>query len=573
MSESRYQKITELLTALSRDNTDIEKLRLRWLHWVERFGVYDHINKKRYVGFFAWQQDKKLINQEEKFLAALNALFELKHQSTNDFPNKDEIINTISSLAETDLHKLELRQSRKLKKIQNLARGDLKKEMEAFRDKRSKLVDEVRNKNYSQQIPEDQHLIFTQTLLKYHEQKFRWSKFIENAEHVSAGAKATKLGNFAFYVVNFFPNMLHTVAPPLITLGHSISTFLNGIPIVANIVSAIPIVFAAIKSWFKNKSTTKKVINSIAAGLAIAGIVAASVFLGLGLLTLGGFVGAGLAIVGFVALQLIPWARSMYKLVQARIEREKTIERMQFLQDKPLVSLTEAEKDILLKRIEDAWIHNEFGIKTSMDSQVIDAAKELIADGTDINKLKANLLIQRILENKTPLRLEQFLLDEHEQKKVYLTEHIKELKIVEREKAIGMSTSLLAVIGAVLICIPTPPTMIIGSALLLGTAIVGFGIKYKWGEKIANLFNRIFSGKTETPEVVTNEHKSDYKLAKEFAKAPEASPTRIAFIEAAKENPTATHQVEPTPQPALATQTDDDSKSEEEHKGAVKKIP
>jgi hypothetical protein len=542
---SKYEKVQLVLQTLAthpsfRQTADL--LLARWQHWVERFGIYDHIKKKRYIGFFTWQQDKKLIMQEDRFMDTLLALQEFTQYAKNDIANKDDIEKTLLTLADIQLAKLEIRQSKKLKKVQGLSRGNLKQDIETLREKRKKTMDMIQTVCYSKEIKETDNIPLTKAVLQYHETKFRFGRVIERSDYAVTAAKVTKIGNFSFQFINAFPTFFSALAQPFIQIGQALGIFLNSIPIIANIVSAIPILFTAAKTWFKNKSKTKKILHSIAAALAIAGIIVGAVFLGFGLLTLGGIIATGLAVVGFIALQVIPWARAMIKLSSTINDNAQVKKRIKFLSGKNhhASELTEFEKDMLLKRIEDAWLKDEFNIK-AFDSKIIDDAKDLIAFGNDMISLRANVLIRKILESKSPSTLEAFLLEENKSKLKYLKDYVKELKKDEETKAVTTGNSLLAIIGAILLCIPTPPTMIIGAGLLLVSTLVGFGIKYKWGEKISNLFNRIFHRENITPSDETISHRSDYKLKKEFEKAPEETPTlKPIYLERPFEQPSTT---------------------------------
>ena len=518
MTEPKYKEtfdILENLVKLSNNDPDLVELLARWSHWVERFGVYHHLrSNKRYVGFFTWEHDQKLIYQEEKFTKALLALQELYNNTEKQFDHKDEIEKTVRLLADTELTKLEIRQSRKLLKIQGLARGVRKENIDALRTARSKLIDDVQKNKYSASLKDDEELKKTFELLNRHETKWRFGKLIEKTGHIATAAKATKLGSFLFYVVNeIIPTVFEAIAKPFIPLGQGIATLIGTIPIVGNVVAAIPILFNALKTWYQNKSKTKKAINTIAAILAVSGIIIGAVVLGLGIFTAGAIITAALAMVGFIATEVIPLVRSMQKLANINKEIATSGERITFLEKNILSALTEADKDILLKCIEDAWLANEFNIKSSDNAAALTNAKDLIINGTDVDSLRSNALIKQILASS---RLEDFLLDKYQQRVNDLTVYRDELKEIVRDKSATMINCSFTVAGAILLAIPTPPTMIIGAILIIGSTVVGFGIKYKWGEKIAGLFNRIF-GRTKVEESVElTEHNSDYKLKKVF---------------------------------------------------------
>ena len=138
----------------------------------------------------------------------------------------------------------------------------------------------------------------------------------------------------------------------------------------------------------------------------------------------------------------------------------------------------------MLKHFEEVCVRD----KLPKDDNSVINARKLIMEGNDISALAENKIIKRMLAGKD---IKQFLIAENNKKIVYLRNHLTELQKTEKEKRILMINAAFAVTGLVLICIPTPPTIIIGSIMIIVTSIAGLGIKYSWGQKIAGLLSTL----------------------------------------------------------------------------------
>ena len=283
MTKSRYDTIETLFseTEFSSETkkSDTEELHNRWQRWKRRFEVYEDLNHEKYIRFFQLQEDRKLVSQESKLTDTLRALKDFYKSGLQT--SHPEIEATILELIDIELSKIEIRQFIKLSKIQLLGRQNLKEEMEKLKAKRMHSRVTIRENVFSEKI-KDANAPDLLAFLKFQETKFHAGIHQERADYAAGAAKGVGTSTFAFSFVNTMRSIFEPLARPFIALGDFLNSIVNGIPLLSSIVTAIPIIFNAWKAWFRNKSTTKKVIYTIATIAAIAGIVLSAVFLGLG---------------------------------------------------------------------------------------------------------------------------------------------------------------------------------------------------------------------------------------------------------------------------------------------------
>lgn len=480
MNVNKYQKIDLLLS-----DTKLDVVALRWQQWRARYHLYAGF--KEYEGFNRWQGGSKTGEFETKFMSALQALNELQ-ANKDKFDDKqfNEMQAAIIRVANIEMSKLEIAQIKKLIKIQGVNRDELKDMHAALLDKReaSKKAIEGRKVKFSKELA-DKNLPGLEKFFQQQEGKIHFNKHIRRMGVGHDALTVAKTGTDIF-------STIASIYPTLVSIGQSAAAFLSAIPIISVIAMAIPLVFTSIKTWVQNKSSSKKLGATIAIGLVGAAILTAALA---PVAALG--MAAGLATVGFVMQQVIPYV-SRHRAINALNKEIDSIEaRCNLLKDKDQVFLTNQEKHFLLKELEVNW--NKESVHTEEDKKELKRAKVLIYSGR-VDKNCKNEIILGALNNKS---LATFLGDKHRERQSQLRENIKDLQALEKKQIASMVNGVMAVAGAILFCIPTPPTMILGACLMGVSAVVGIAIKYDLPQKVAGFFSKLFGfdkPKAEQPQ-------------------------------------------------------------------------
>lgn len=473
MNIKKYRDIEKLL-----EETQLRNVDIHWQQWRARYYLYAGF--KEYEGLNRWQGGSKTGQFEKKLMSALQALKELQINK-DKFKDKKfkEMEAAIVRVANIEMSKLEIAQIKKLVKIQGVNRDELKSMQENLLKERkvSKKEIEDRSNKFSYDIKEKDfpHL---KKLFRDQESKFHFNAHIRRMKVANDAITVAKTGTDIFSLVaNLFP--------PLVALGQGVVAFLSAIPLISVIATAIPLVFESIKTWVKNKSSSKKLGATIAIGFVGAAILTAALA---PIAALG--MAAGLAAFGFVVQQVIPYI-ARHKTINALNEEIATIgKRCDFLRDKDNVlnstTLEDKEKHFLLKEIELNW--NKADSHTEEDKKELKRAKMLIYKES-ISKDCNNKIILQALNGKS---LNSFLIEKHKERQSQLKTNVENLKALEKKQIATMINGIATVVGAVLFCIPTPPTMILGACLMGVSALVGIAIKYDLPQKIAGFFGKLF---------------------------------------------------------------------------------
>lgn len=207
------------------------------------------------------------------------------------------------------------------------------------------------------------------------------------------------------------------------------SAILNTIPFINAITTAIPILIQAVNRFRKNSSLTKRIFSGILLGVIIGGII----MMGVTTVAATG-IAAGLMAIGIYVKHVHPWLLLRKDIYQKKRE-------LKLLEKTPLTeALTKTYTAKFNKRAE-----------------------------------------EETLEPKT---FEENI----EQRKKDLKEDLADLAEKESLKRRKVINGVFAVAGAILICIPTPPTLLLGAALLLTTTLITVAIRFRWADKIKSLF-------------------------------------------------------------------------------------
>jgi UPF0716 family protein affecting phage T7 exclusion len=378
-----------------------------------------------------------------------------------------------------------------LSKAQNLAREyenttqesvyiPLAKMEEKLQQLRTKFNDDIENikHRYSSKAKKYQ-LKNAVTFFHFHERKIHFTKHFKRADKTSDSIAA----------VSAFNHLLGNIAKASTDLLNALSpvtSVLNAIPFINAAVSGITVLVLAAKMWWRNKGITKKTFAASLVLIVVGGIIT----MGLGTAAAAG-VAVGLMLLGTVVKHIQPWIRMLSETRKKQNELNEIDATQKDLTLGELKIFGLREKQFLMVAIEQAWLKGSLN-----NPSILNEIKKLINEG-DFKTLTENQSIKEYILKDTHLDLEDFIDKQMNIRRSNLKHEIDVLKEQEKSKRRYVVNGTLAVIGAILLCIPTPPTLIIGASILFTTAIVGACLNFQVGTKITNASKRWFPAKSE----------------------------------------------------------------------------
>jgi hypothetical protein len=455
-----------------------DSVRSRTNAWQMRFDVYENSNDPAFKKLNAWSKKSKLRREGEKLKQALLALKELeehmqKHDITNtEYTRMHEIILGIINI---QLTKLEISQLRMLEKTQHISRTniegktlselkiDLHKERERYRIQINK-----QPKKYSKTAHESS-LINTSSFFKAHESKVPFKR-----HYITTDKTATALG--LVWSSYGFVSQLAKIISDIMAILHGIGTVLSAIPFIGAFFSALPYLVLATKAFTRNSSATKKVtgvalICVVIGGLAVSGL---------------GTIAAAIAVVGIMAVgtffnhiyPLINYSIEIFNLRRAISAFETS---MISLQNGDTLQLSRQDRQLLLLKLEQAYMNKQ------IDGDELTIVRKLILNKS-YSDLKLNSHFLKIFPQGADI--DAIFLQEMQQQTTNLKKEIKPVEALAFRKSLFVANSVLSLVGASLLIIPTPITWIIGASILLFTATVSIVLTFGIDKKVAKLFAR-----------------------------------------------------------------------------------
>jgi|GEM_PF-6149329 len=460
----------------------------RLSQWHRRFDFYDFdsFQHKDFKQVHHWRKKNKLIHDGNKLCKTLIALEELekaKQQNINpdQQPLYDEMHEAALIVMETQLLQLEMTQLHLLEKAQNFKRrlnGVSATDMQhRLKELRHLIKDRIEHrKDRFSKHAASYTLNNAAAFFKSHESRFRFTAHFRRTEKTADTVNAINASHG-------FLGHIGNVSAALMSGLSAISALMQAIPFISAFFTIIPLTINAIKMWAKNKSTTKKV----SATFIIAALITGLILAGIGTVT-----AAALAVVVIAASTYIkhihPWIKFLLKINRhkkelARLETVKTE-----LENDRLDKLSPNEQRLLMLKVEEAWVNHRIP-----DDGVAFLKSQIETES--IASLSDNPSITKLLNGQS---VKDYLINSIDNQRADIEADIVLLRERERAKRIKVANGILAVTGAILICIPTPPTIIIGASLLFISAIIGICVAFNVGTKIKNLTQRLFHRKTDT---------------------------------------------------------------------------
>lgn len=477
----------------------------RWQAWRKRFAVYEAIPAKEYIEFKKWRNSKKLLMQQEKLLKALRAVDEFYANRAYISASHGELAaqqmeKILVALLKIELTKIEIAQERKLERIQRLDRK-LEKRMMDLKGDRKESKELIAKEKFYQKMKDRNDLPHIKKFFHHHEKKLHFGKHITRADHV---------GTVAEVGFDTAPSIFVAVADVLGGLAEAAKSVLSGIPIVSSIATAFSSGLETAKAWAQHKSTTKKVLATLGLVVAVSVLVASAVALGLGISVLGGGLAVGLGISGLILSSVIPLAKKKATVANFKDkvkDLEKDIRGLKPYSDR----LDNTEYHILLKKVEESFLQ---GLITDKEKdEAISLLNRNQSDASNVSRatLKFDSAIKKAIQAHDDVGLDEFLKNEKISKIQYLKGRLAKLEPEVKKDSIKLWNGAVCVLAAVLLCIPTPPTLIMGAILLGVTTAIGLVIKFDLINKIKN---KLKPAKAEVGSKISN---SDEKIRDRLA--------------------------------------------------------
>lgn len=477
--------------------SEIDEMILRWHQVHSRIVIY--AEQKEYVKSNQWlENDKNLRNHLRKIDDALIAI-RFTAELSLDKSIKLQIMNDLARIIEIHLLKIEIMQLKhlevdlKISRMSDIMTLDMK-----YHSDMTALGKELRQKKLSKKFDINSYPTIKKVFKQHERRPVRLKKHVERSRKVS---DVTMIVNAGYSLLTSIQNILPSLANALRGLG----SMLAAIPLVAAFAAAAPILLGAAKSWINNQAPVRKGISTGLALIVIGGIVAS----GLAPAAALGIICAmtGIGVISGMVLPRIMIGRKINtkKKELALIEKRENKLRYTLDQHAQKLNLEVYEQNAIMKKLEEYIIkHADIYIAP----QEIQAARNAIVNGT-IKSVSENILITKAIydnvndaEDRT---MKHQLIVIAEERTKALTAEMQMLNKVKNRMTATVVAGTVGFIGAVLICIPIPPVMILGAALIAASSIAGPIIKYNLIGRAINAISSLVQKKSKEEKSVLSE--------------------------------------------------------------------
>lgn len=471
---SWHEYLHQLATMETRPDWLDENLFARLQLWQRRFEFYEDIQDPAFKKFHAWKTKNKIIRGGKKLQRSLIALEELnKHHPELDIKRYKEMCTATQQVIDVQLTKLEIAQLRILEKAQGVKRrlsgislADQEKNLKVLR---KQSYDHILKQKlrFSQNVKEHTQLANTFTFFKSHEQRIHFNRhFIRSDKTADAISVVSSINGFISHLSAFSASLLSGLA--------IFASVLQAIPFIGAITSSIPILIHAAKSWLGNKSRTKKAF----AAILVAVVTGSFITIGIGTIATAG-IAVGLMVIGTYVKHVHPWIKSRIAIGKMKNELKELASIQEKLTKNIKPILSPREQKLLLIELDEKYL--------SSLSKTNRTDKEKYEVKMAFNKKKSDILRGAYDDSQ-----KEFLVGEIQRQIEDTQKDLDLLHKHEIRKRIQVVNGALAVTGAILVCIPTPLTAIIGASLLLTSAIIGVTVTFDLVPKAKDFFQRHF---------------------------------------------------------------------------------
>lgn len=480
----------------------IDAVRERWQAFRIRSEIY--ANNEYYKKYnLRWLLSRTIdtnLRRIEQSLLALDELHELAHNNELGKLNYHDAEETLLNIIDFSIRRIELKQSLLLLKYQGIARdrNSLIDLARSIRTMNKQIRSKINKFHYFDlDLPEHMHNVFKKFKIK----KLRFDNVSKKLDIVSDTRRAAVSTYTTF-------STIQTQYPYLINIAQTTSSVLSSIPILSSIGSIIPPLITTIKNWYQRRSNTRVAISLLMLGLAIGGAIVSGV---VATAIAAAAVAAALVAAGIIYEHVVPYIQLIKKINHFQDERHAIFLKIReidkifipsHVQKNPfdlskMALLDTRDKHALIRMLEDYYTRHPDEYNPN----------DLIYTQGQINRgypqdLTTNQFFMNALEGKKisnfnknydstyGLKLLHFLRNAANDREQYLNDEIKALNKQRRINLASMVNACVSLTGAIMLCIPFPPVIIVGAVLIALSTLVAIGIKYRWHEKIANLFTR-----------------------------------------------------------------------------------
>ncbi len=454
----------------------------RLTDWRRRFDIYDGEDiKHTLIQPLVWQNNRHLKKAAEKLMVAIHALDELSQHENKE--NAKEIRNVthmraaINKVIDIHITQLEIEQFKLLSKSLYLKRHHEildKKEVtqSPLKEKRDELNKNHENtkkqieKHRGDYLAEADRVKLPNTFRFFHERDSHWD--IES--HIDRTKKvATAINLFNSYIAESARHVINAVTrivtafPALSSLLNFTNGFIQSIPLISSIISAIPIGLRAIRTWQKSQSPVKRGLAIFSFTLILIGFAVS----GLGPLA------AGLTMIGLIALggittKLIPLIkiqRAVYQCNRELLEIKESRETL--TKPNPTKILNPRDRHYLLLELERALLRD------IIQYDEFSALKKAVLND-DYETLKLNTRLISIF-NPPHDSLAKFLLVKLGEREKDLQADLAKLKPKAISAWIAGINTMITLLAVILLPF-VPPA---GVALLTLSSLVGISRSYE----------------------------------------------------------------------------------------------
>ncbi|MFZ2315610.1 MAG: hypothetical protein WAW86_08160 [Gammaproteobacteria bacterium] len=498
-----YHNISSLFFLQNSDQS--KNLSIRWERWLNRFRFYRNVDEAReyadpkYETFLDWQDNRKKIWRQEKLyekLLALDEFDKIRHQL--DGKVAVDLNEALVRLINIELTKLEIDQLKKLEKAEQIKRtAEIEEHRQALLIDKQYIYKNLIKREVSfleylnANNPNSKNLY---KMIDARKSKIRYSYLLQRTEDASSGFSFINSG------LDLFVRIAAAGYIGIIKFSQAFINTLSSIPLISIALTGIHLTLNLVKSIAQKKSDKKVVV-----GIAVLGIVGAAL-LGTAFAPIAGaFIASTLVSLVYTTQHFIPWIAMRRKISKDSKDLDNAIDRFNLVakKDHELV-LTNSEKKLVVRELERYCVKlTENGNINQLQSTIklINDAK----DHKDVKRLEKNPLIKSMLAANVKPDLKGIVLRESRIQLRQVRVDLKALKTYEKEHRWKVATGLLGVVGAILLCIPTPVTWVVGASLLTASTVVGLGLKYRVVPRIMNFFREKFADKKVEPAVVKAE--------------------------------------------------------------------
>lgn len=489
-----YRNISSLLYLQNTDQKS-NHLSFRWEQWLNRFRFYRSVDDARvfdgskYEAFLDWQDNRKKIWRQEKLyekLLALDEFYKIRHHL--DPKVAHDLHESLIRLINIELTKLEIDQLRKLEKAEQI-----KRTAEIEEHRQALLIDKQYIKKYlvnrrvsfldyfNTENPSYTHL---NKVLSARESKIPYSRILHKTEDLNNGFSIINSG------LDLFVRIVAAGYLGVIKFSQSFVDTLSSIPIISIALTGIHLTLKLIKS-FAQKKSSKTVLSSI----VVLGIVGAALVGASFAPVAGAFIASALVSLVYTTQHLLPWVAMRRKISFDTEHLNDAINRFNLIADRHhQLVLTGHEKNLVIRELERYCVK----LANNGDKRQLQASIKLIHDAknhTDVMRLEKNPLIRAMLVNNNQSNLKGIVVRESQVQLRRVRVDLQALKAYEKEHRWKVGTGFLGVVGAVLLCIPTPITWVVGASLLTTSTVIGIGLKYRAVSRAITFFKEKFSNK------------------------------------------------------------------------------